>query len=380
MIWRRLTGLSIAALIAALLPGCGGNPGGPGPVVNAPIVHSITPATGASSGGTAVTIRGLYFIAGATVVIGGRPAGNVVVQSADVITATTPAASGSGAVEVGVTTSAGSGILAGGFTYGAPPVNAPPLIASITAQGSRARQPANFADLGEIITVSANVTDLETPTGQLEYHWTATAGAFSGNGASVTWQAPAVSATPVTVGLVLRVVERYGPSGTLQHEVSRTRTLSLHDSTREVGSMARRFLTEFSRPQTNQNWRDVMLDFDLDRNVCPNPGLVDDEREDVEFHYRNFVMHAYDIGAASVAVNFGGACPIPGRVNRPGDACVTVPVFWDSTDKRDNVRRQTRGTDYLAAVYSSDQARWRLCSSDLPGSSQTLSGHTIYTR
>ena len=374
MIWRRLTGRCIAALIAAVLPGCGGNPGGPGPIVNAPAVHSITPNTGSNSGGTNITIRGLNFSAGATVMIGGRPAANVLVPSADLITATTPEIAGSGAVDVVVTTSAGSGTLPGGFTYVAQVINAPPVITSITAQGNRARQPANFADLGEAITVTANVTDLETPAGQLEYQWTASLGAISGAGAMVSWQAPAIAATPIDVSIVLRVIERYGVNASLQQEVTRTRVISLHDSTREVGDMARRFLIEFSKPETNQEWRDVMRDFDLDLKVCPDPKTVNDEREQVERHYNNFVMHTYDIGAASVTINFGGRCR-----TRTGDACVSVPVSWDSTDKRNNTRAVTKGVDYLTAMYASSESRWRLCSSDFSNSS-TLGGHSFYAR
>jgi hypothetical protein len=69
------------------------------------------------------------------------------------------------------------------------------------------------------------------------------------------------------VDLTLRVVEPYGVNGTLQHEVTRGHPLSLHDSPRELGDMARRFLTEFSQPQTNQDWRSVMRDFDLEGRV-----------------------------------------------------------------------------------------------------------------
>lgn len=365
--------LCAAAFAGVVIATCGDTPTGPD--TRAPIVSSITPNAGSAFGGTDVVIRGLHFTTGAAVSIGGRPAIDVSVQSSDVISAKSPVAAAVGPANVVVTTGAGSGMLAEGFRY-TPADNAPPVITSMTARGSRANQPADFADLGESLTVSAQVTDSETPLTQLSYQWSATLGTFIGQGPAVTWRAPATAATPVAVTLTLRVVELYGANGALQHEVSRLHTLSLHDSPREVGDMARRFLTEFSQPQTNQDWRSVMRDFDFQGRTCPDPRQVEEERLDVVKHYTNFVMHQYAIGAASVTVDFGQLCPVG---NRPGDACVSVPVSWDSTDTRTNVRQTTTGVDYLSAAYSSSDARWWLCSSDFPGSAQAA-GHSFYRR
>jgi IPT/TIG domain len=55
-----------------------------------PTIATITPATGPTNGGTPVTIKGTNFQVGAKVVIGGLPAGDVVVQDNATITATTP--------------------------------------------------------------------------------------------------------------------------------------------------------------------------------------------------------------------------------------------------------------------------------------------------
>ena len=86
-----------------------------------PTVSSISPTSGTTAGGTAVTITGTNFVAGATVTFGGTAATNVVVVSGISITATTPAGT-AGAVTVTVTNSSGlSGSLASGFTYVAPP-------------------------------------------------------------------------------------------------------------------------------------------------------------------------------------------------------------------------------------------------------------------
>jgi hypothetical protein len=84
-------------------------------------VSSVSPNSGSTAGGTAVTITGTNFAAGATVTFGSAAATNVAVVNATTITATTPAGS-TGAVTVTVTNSNGlSGSLAGAFTYLAPP-------------------------------------------------------------------------------------------------------------------------------------------------------------------------------------------------------------------------------------------------------------------
>ncbi len=85
----------------------------------APAVSSVSPNSGPTAGGTAVTITGTNFTAGATVTFGGTAATNVAVSGTQ-ITATAPAGS-AGAVTVTVTNpGAQSGSLPNGFTYVAP--------------------------------------------------------------------------------------------------------------------------------------------------------------------------------------------------------------------------------------------------------------------
>lgn len=93
----------------------------------APTVSGITPATGQATGGTAVTITGTNFAAGATVTIGGVAASGVTVTNATTITATTPVHA-VGAADVVVTNTDGrSGVLPGGFTY----LAAPPAVTAV---------------------------------------------------------------------------------------------------------------------------------------------------------------------------------------------------------------------------------------------------------
>lgn len=90
--------------------------------VAVPTPTSATPATGATVGGTPVTIAGTSFTSPATVTFGGVPATNVVVVSPISITCIAPAHAVGNAV-ITVTTAAGSGsLLASQFTYAVQPV------------------------------------------------------------------------------------------------------------------------------------------------------------------------------------------------------------------------------------------------------------------
>jgi hypothetical protein len=98
----------------AAFRGSGQNPPPPPPP---PVPTSITPVSGTTAGGTAVTITGTGFAAGAAVSFGGTAATGVSVGSSTSITATTPAHA-AGAVNVVVTNSDGqSGTLNNGYTY-----------------------------------------------------------------------------------------------------------------------------------------------------------------------------------------------------------------------------------------------------------------------
>jgi len=96
--------------------------------VVAPAVTSVSPNSGPSTGGTAVTITGGNFASGATVTFGGTAATNVVVVSSTQITATTPAG-GAGPATLTVTAGGESGSLTNGFTY---TVTVPPTVTGIS--------------------------------------------------------------------------------------------------------------------------------------------------------------------------------------------------------------------------------------------------------
>lgn len=84
----------------------------------APLVTSVTPATGPTAGGTTVAVNGTNFVRGATVSIGGALATNVAFESDKRLSAITPAASSAGAVTVTVTNPDGKlSALPNAFTY-----------------------------------------------------------------------------------------------------------------------------------------------------------------------------------------------------------------------------------------------------------------------
>jgi hypothetical protein len=253
-----------------------------------------------------------------------------------------------------------------------PPANSAPTIESLTVQGTSRNQPPRYADANETVDVTAVVRDDETALEQLQYNWTATSGSFTGTGAKVSWRAPADVPSPTTVTLTLEVVERYGTN--LEHKVTRTVDVALHNSAKEVGDMARQFLLDFSNTSL-KDWRVVMRNFK--ESACPPSNEYANERDQVENHYTRFVMHTYTVGAANVTRNFGGACYDGVR----GDACVSVPVSWDSTDTRTSKRATTTGIDHLTAAYSGGDSRWWLCSSRFQDPrALTDPGHSFYHR
>lgn len=237
-----------------------------------------------------------------------------------------------------------------------PPANNAPVIESVTVQGTRANEPANFADVNEAVEVVARVRDDETPAEQLQYVWSAAEGTFSGSGARVTWQAPSAVPTQSTVAIRLEVLERYGSANQFEHRVSHSEVVNVHDSVKEVGELARQFLLDFS--DSNLDVTYVMRNFDP---ACYGTAQ---EMEDVARNRRDLRITEYSVGTPAVTVRFGGICPIAGR---PGDACARVPVMWKSVRIADGRRETARGDDQVAAIYHRVERRWRLCDSTFQG-------------
>src|SRR4029077_10507270 len=110
-------------------------------------------------------------------------------------------------------------------------------------------------------------------------------------GASVTWTAPASGSTPLDVTITLKVVEKYGfPSQppAFSHDVTGTAAVSLHNSVKEVGDMARQFLLDFS-DSTITDVPYIMRNFDS----CP---LALEETQQVMENRHNFRIVKSTIG------------------------------------------------------------------------------------
>lgn len=370
-----------------LLAACGGG-GSTGPSGTAPRVSAITPSTGTSVGGTTVTITGSNFAAGALVTIGGVDATQVTVINANTLTAIT-GAHAAGAADVVVAVGSQRGTLPGGYTFVAPQqsANAAPVISALTAKGTKPREPAQFADLGETINVAAAVSDAETPVPQLIFAWTATitgadsVGTFSGSGASVTWTAPAAfSNAPTTVKITLKVTERYqttdsvGLPVTRENVVEKSTDVRLHNSVKEVSDLAFRFLEAFSLQRPVD---EVMRDF---TTSCSDAAS---ERSDVTCNQQEVTITKYTLGTPQTTVPFNGTCafPVGGVVRTPkGDACSLITVEWTSkvnkvychNELADKIGKTmvVSGTDQVTAVLENDQ--WKLCASDWDQKSGTF--------
>jgi hypothetical protein len=87
--------------------------------VDLPTVTTVTPASGSTSGGTAVTITGTNLDSTDSVTFGGTPAPFAVVNATTLSVVTPPGTAG--AVDVVVTNPAGSDTATGAFTYVAGP-------------------------------------------------------------------------------------------------------------------------------------------------------------------------------------------------------------------------------------------------------------------
>lgn len=126
--------------------------GGSGPAPKLE-VSSVSPANGATAGGTSVTIKGADFVKGATVKIG-KAASSVVVRSESEITAVT-AAGPAGADEVVVTDEHGTSSGGPSFTYVAPPA---PAVTSISPSEGSTHGATTVTIKGSGFTASSKVT------------------------------------------------------------------------------------------------------------------------------------------------------------------------------------------------------------------------------
>ena len=116
----KIASLTVVPFAAFALTACGSDSKGPSepPVSDPPTVTGISPGTGPVAGGTSVTITGTNFVNIANVTIGGNPVTGLAVVASTEITATTPAATSAGGVDVVVnSTNHGWGTCGSCFVY-----------------------------------------------------------------------------------------------------------------------------------------------------------------------------------------------------------------------------------------------------------------------
>lgn len=370
-----------AAVVCIAAASCGGD--GPiGPGTGSITVTAISPSTGSTFGGTAVTISGTGFVSGASVSIGGSPATDVVVSSGTKITAKTPAhAAGTGAVIVTVGSKSGS--LASGFSFVAPIVgpNTPPAVSTITVQPPRPDQPITLASTGDRMSLTASVNDAETAASGLTYEWTATpnVGSFTGTGPAVQWTAPTTLTVAQSVVLTLTVIERYqepdanGLPVQREHRVQRSTLVKVHNTVKEVTDMAVDFLTLFSNSSLGPEA--VLHNFS---KTCDAGRGYREEYDDIVYSRANVVIlsHSFPAPATYFEYEFGAdnACSRTLKPT-PGDVCVEVPISWtDRNIGSSTANPPVTGVDFVTGVY--ENAQWRLCHSRFDGVN-TLTGKPV---
>lgn len=133
--------------------------------VNAvPTVTSLTPNTGTTEGGQAITLAGSNFTGTTGVTIGGVAATDLVIVSDTSITATTPAHA-AGAVDVVATNSYGPGTRTNGYTYVAPTVTIAPASGALPTATGGLVYSQTFTASGATASYSYAVTSGSLPAG-----------------------------------------------------------------------------------------------------------------------------------------------------------------------------------------------------------------------
>ena len=234
-----------------------------------------------------------------------------------------------------------------------PPANAAPIIDSITIERTR-------LEAGEETAVTAAVRDTETPVNQLRYEWSASGGTFQGQAASVTWRAPQGGATPQDYALTLTVIEQYGSANAQgvrpEHRVVATSSpIRVHDSPREVGELALRFLGDFANSSVPAN--QAVREFsDSCRGKFDELIDIQDNRRDFDIVSSSLQLRSVSVAGNRATASMRVACAFTSRIkqcppDRPG-----CPV---------GSLESVAGDCLLTAVY--EQNRWLLCQSNFDG-------------
>jgi len=234
-----------------------------------------------------------------------------------------------------------------------PAVNEPPRIQSLSVQKDR-------VEVNEEISVTAVVTDAETPLEQLSYDWQADAGTFSGQGATVKWRAPSPSSTPVEYALTLTVTEAYGvPDATgvrpRQQVKATSPAVRVHNSPKELGDLGMRFLNDFANSSIPADV--AVREFsDSCRGKREEQQQIADNRQNYQILSSQLRLRTAAVASESNRGNVVIACEFWSRVKQ------CVPGLPNC--KPGNTEH-VAGDCRLTSLY--EQKRWWLCDSNFEG-------------
>ena len=236
-----------------------------------------------------------------------------------------------------------------------PAVNQAPVIDSVTASVPR-------AEVGTDVIFTATVRDAETPVSQLIFEWAADAGTFSGAGSSISWRPPDNAATPADYLIRVTVREQYGtaPAGGQrpEHRVTANSTpVRVHNSPKELGEMAMRFLTDFANSSVSADT--CVREFS---NSCAEKSAersqIADNRRDYDILSSSLRLREVVVNQDKVSARMRVDCSFTSRVK----ACVpgtSVPGCVVGKTERVSGDCNTTG------IY--EQGRWWLCESRFDG-------------
>jgi hypothetical protein len=234
-----------------------------------------------------------------------------------------------------------------------PVVNQPPRIESVTVQKER-------MEVGDEISVTALVSDPETPLDQLTYEWQADAGTFSGQGPAVKWRAPTGSTTPADYALTLTVTEVYGTPDSVgvrprQQVKATSPVVRVHNSPKELGDMGMRFVTDFANSSIPADV--AVREFsDSCRGKREEEEQIADNRENYQILSSQLRLRNASVASENNRGNVVIACEFWSRVKQcpPG-------VLNCKPGNTEHVSGDCR----LTSVY--EQKRWWLCDSAFEG-------------
>jgi len=234
-----------------------------------------------------------------------------------------------------------------------PTPNTPPQIKSIAVSDTR-------IEVGTPVTVTAVVEDAETPVSNLTYAWTSTApGAFSGNGATVTWTAGPDAKTPADYTLTLTVTERYASgSSTLENKAATDLPVHVNNSPKELADMSLRFLGSFANSSVSPDT--CVAEFsDTCRGKADELKDIRDNRHDFLIQSSSLQHTGLSIAPSRVSATVHTACKFTSLVittSPQSEGCLNDPASC-----KFNSVQQADGDCFTTNVY--EKGRWWICES-----------------